>query len=84
MLYKLRRPTTCILETDGEKSVALTMPADALVEKSGPIPSGGMVEVIWDNQTVSMFAIDLHERGKLVDESGETVHVYKTKRTISI
>jgi hypothetical protein len=78
-MYKLRRPTTCILEEDGKKAVAITMPADTLVEPSGEIPAEGMVEVIWDNQRVSMFAIDLKERGEIVDSLKTTVLGYKTR-----
>jgi hypothetical protein len=66
-MYKLCRPTTCILKKNGEKPVALTIPANALIEMNGEIPAEGMIEVSWDNQKVSVFAIDLKERGEVVN-----------------
>jgi hypothetical protein len=64
-VYKLRTPTIGVLNENG-KRVAITMPADALLEVTGENVADGMVGVIWNDQRISMFAIDLQERGHFV------------------
>ncbi len=63
--YKLRKPTVGVVNASG-KRVVITMPADALLEVSGEKAADGTVDVVWDDQRISMFAIDLEQRGDLV------------------
>ena len=63
--YKLRTPTIGVLN-DNSKRVSITMPADAVLEVTGEKAADGTVDVVWDDQRISMFAIDLEQRGELV------------------
>ena len=50
---------------DEQHRVTITVPANATV-----VPQqvdGPMVEVRWDGRTVTMFIIDLQQRGQIVD-----------------
>ncbi len=64
-MYKLRTPTIGVLNDNGRR-VTITMPADALLEVTRETAAEGTVDVIWNQQRISMFAIDLQQRGDLV------------------
>ena len=64
-VYKLQTPTIGALNDNG-KRVTITMPADALLEVTRENVADGMVDVIWNDQRISMFAIDLQQRGNVV------------------
>ena len=66
--FKLSRATIGIQLVDGETSI-VKLPADAVIEVlSGPNANGkvhekGIVYVIWEENTVAMFAADIEARG---------------------
>jgi hypothetical protein len=64
-MYKLRRPTMGIIKGDGKPAI-VSMPKDALLNVNSENFPDGTVEVVWNGQKISMFAIDLEERGELV------------------
>jgi hypothetical protein len=66
-VYRLGTPTIGILNDNG-KPVTITVPADALLEVAMENAADGTVDVIWNDQRVSMFVIDLQERGHLVKQ----------------
>ena len=64
-LYRLGIPTIGVLNDNG-KRVTVTVPADALLEVTMENGADGTVDVVWNDQCISMFAIDLQERGHIV------------------
>jgi hypothetical protein len=64
-LYRLGTPTIGVLN-DNDKPVTITVPADALLEVTMENVTDGTVDVIWNDQRISMFVIDLQERGHVV------------------
>jgi hypothetical protein len=64
-MYKLRTATIGVLNGK-EKRVIITVPADAVLELTGENLADGTVDVIWDSQCITMFAVDLQERGHLI------------------
>jgi len=64
-LYKLGTPTIGVRNENG-KRVTITVPTDALLEVTTEHVDDGTVDVIWNDQNISMFAIDLQERGHIV------------------
>jgi len=67
-VYKLRTPTIGVLNGNSER-VTITLPTGALLEVTRENAADGTVDVIWNDQLISMFAIDLQERGDLVRRS---------------
>jgi hypothetical protein len=49
--------------------VTITLPTNALLEVTMENVAEGTVDVIWNDQNISMFAIDLQERGRVVKHS---------------
>ena len=64
-MYRLRTPTIGVVNDDG-KRVLITVPADALLEVTKENVADGTLDVIWNDRRISMFAIDLQQRGDLV------------------
>jgi hypothetical protein len=69
-LYRLRSATIGI-RNEHNKWVTVTMPEDALLEVAQENAADGTVEVLWDDKCVRMFAVDLQERGNLVQPSAQ-------------
>jgi len=69
-MYKLHSPTIGVVSS-GEKRVAITVPADAVLDVIREDLEKGSVEVVWDGRSISMFAVDLHERGELVSREAQ-------------
>jgi hypothetical protein len=64
-VYKLGTPTIGVRNDNG-KRVTITLPTNALLEVTMENVAEGTVDVIWNDQNISMFAIDLQERGRVV------------------
>jgi hypothetical protein len=64
-VYKLRTATIGV-ENDNGKRVALTVPEDAVLEIISEYLADGMVDVLWNDRRISMFAVDIEERGEPV------------------
>ena len=62
--FRIHKETLAVGIVDGEPK-AVILPAEAILRVvSGPTGQGDrMVDVMWDGQTVTMFVIDLQERG---------------------
>ena len=71
-MYKLRTPTLGVRNDNG-KWVTIKVPADAVLEVAGDDPTKGTVDVIWNDLRVRMFAIDLKERGDILNRNSRTV-----------
>ncbi len=62
--YRLKSPTLAILVLDGQ-NLPVTVPMGSVVQvKNGPLDGDRLVDVLWDSRTVSMFTIDLRQRGE--------------------
>lgn len=72
VMYKLHSPTIGIVNS-GDKRVAITVPADAVIETLSEDLENGIVEVVWDGRSIRMFAVDLHERGEVVAREAQKV-----------
>ena len=66
--FRITQPTVGIQLVNGTASVT-TVPADAVItvlsgpNENGKVPDKGIVYVIWEEQTVALFAIDVEMRG---------------------
>jgi hypothetical protein len=70
--YKLRVATVGIHEGNPRPS-AISIPAGTVLQvPDGFVNASGFVEVEWDGKTVQMFAVDLSERGELIQVASET------------
>lgn len=62
-LFRLRIDTTGLGEVDGRR-VAIEIPAEATIKViSEPRHGETMMDVLWDGHVVSVFAVDLEQRG---------------------
>jgi hypothetical protein len=62
--FSLRTPTIAFHMIGGRR-VAVTVPAGTIVKVlSGPTTGDRMIEVLFENRPMVMFAIDLQERGE--------------------
>ena len=53
--------------------IAISIPAGSILRvPNGIANSLGLVEVEWDGETVQMFAVDLHDRGALIQAVSAT------------
>jgi len=65
--YRLTTPTLAIMSLDGQ-NLPVTVPMGSIVQvKDGPLDGDRLIDVVWDGRTVSMFTIDLRDRGERVD-----------------
>jgi hypothetical protein len=71
--FKLDRSTLALRSIEGGRK-AVTIPAGAIVKViSGPTGDGDrMVDVLWESQTVTMFAVDVDVRGTEVRDQSAT------------
>ena len=71
--FKLERPTLAIHGADGKRQTSY-VPAGAIIKVvSGPTSAGDrMVDVLWDGQIVTMFALDVNVRGTEVDDGASS------------
>jgi hypothetical protein len=71
--FKLDRSTLALGSIEGGRK-AVTIPAGAIVKViSGPTGDGDrMVDVLWESQTVTMFAVDVDVRGTEVRDQSAT------------
>jgi hypothetical protein len=63
--FRLKTPTLGILsiDTNGHR-IPVTLPLHAIVTLAdGQIDGNRLVDVLWENTTIMMFAQDLRERG---------------------
>ena len=61
---RLNAPILGIQSVDGQRT-AVMIPESATVQVvSGPHPQDRMVDVLWEGQTISVFAEDIWERTK--------------------
>ena len=65
-LFKLRSETLGVVFQEDGRGVAVMIPADSLLEVTREQAADGIVEVIWNRRCVSLFAIDLRQRGEPV------------------
>jgi hypothetical protein len=65
--YRMMRPTLGVCSDTGER-IPIIVPIGAFVKIIKP--EGTFVEVKWDERQVFMFALDLSERGELVQVVG--------------
>jgi hypothetical protein len=54
------------ITTDNGKRITITLPAQAVIEVISEVAPDGTVDVLWNAHRVSMFAIDLRQRGRSV------------------
>ncbi len=67
--FELKR-SVMVLDTASGRRVAITVPVSAILKVTSE-PSGEdnrMVDVMWENRVVAMFAIDLNARGMEIPE----------------
>jgi hypothetical protein len=61
--FRLIKTTLAIGDMDG-KRVAVRIPAGDIVKLvADPSPGNRMVDVLWEDRTVAMYATDLKQRG---------------------
>ncbi len=61
-VYKLRIATWGVVNDNGRR-VMIEIPAEALVKVTSKNGADGTVNVIWNDRRISMFVIDLQQRG---------------------
>jgi hypothetical protein len=65
-LYKLRM-TTLGVHTEESRPVAIVIPAGTLLRvPDGVANAAGLVGVDWEGDCIQIFAVDLRERGELI------------------
>jgi hypothetical protein len=68
--YRLKTPTLAIMSRDGQR-VPMTVPHGGVVlVLARNHDDNHLVDVEWEGKPVLMFAVDLQDRGELVDEAG--------------
>ena len=66
--FRITRPTVGLQLVDGTAKI-VTVPIDGIIKVlSGPTPNGklherGLLYVLWEEQTISLFAVDVETRG---------------------
>lgn len=70
--FKLERATLAVEAAEGKRR-AVTVPAGTIIKvTSGPVNGDGLVDVLWDNRLLSMFAVDVDVRGtEISDQSAK-------------
>jgi hypothetical protein len=65
--YRLQTPILAVNVDGHVKGSTVNLPIGAILEVvSGPTDGDGMMDVLWDGQTVAVFSIDLNVRGQEV------------------
>ena len=85
--FRITQPTVGIQLVNGTANVT-TVPANAVIavlsgpNANGRVPDKGIVYVIWEEQTVALFAIDVEMRGIEIRRSkGDSGEPDKTATT---
>ena len=68
LVFCLKRPLLAVT-SDGEKESAVSLPEQAVLRLIGPSSHHGMVDAIWLGRCVSLFKVDLTERGEEISEA---------------
>jgi hypothetical protein len=68
-VYRLKIATLGSMLDARHRPVAVTIPQGAVLSVADASSGDHMVEVLWDGQTVRVFAIDLRERGELASSA---------------
>jgi hypothetical protein len=71
-VYRLRTPTIgAVRDFEDARPLPITLPAGAvLTVVDDDLGRTGYVRVQWDQLIITMFSIDLRERGELMDGAG--------------
>lgn len=65
--YKLKTATLGILSPEDGQRISMTVPVGAtVIVVDGNVNGNRFVDVTWGDKALTMFAVDLRERGKLV------------------
>ena len=74
--FKLRNSTLAIENVNGER-LRVTVPTRAILKViSGPLDGDQMVDVLWEDKRVRMFAVDLIARGtEIPDRKAQTARL---------
>ena len=65
--YRLKSSTLAIMLKDGQQH-PVTVPVGSIVQaRNGSLDGDRLIDVEWDGRTVSMFSIDLRDRGENVE-----------------
>jgi hypothetical protein len=69
--YKLKSSTLGLAETSDGKRNAVTVPANSVVRVlSGPLsPEDRMVDVLFEGAPLTMFVVDVRDRGEEVSDA---------------
>ena len=68
--YRLTDPALAIMNRDGQR-FRMTIPLGGVVEViAGPLDEDWLLEVIWKEKSLTMFAMDVREHAELVDGAG--------------
>lgn len=67
-MYKLRVETMGVTADGKGKPVAIRLPSESLIDVVSQESTEDTIEVMWNNQTVSVFAIDLRQRAIPIEE----------------
>jgi hypothetical protein len=67
-VYRLTTPTLG-LETKNGTAVPIVVPEGALIILQGSLPEAGLIECLWEGKAVSLFSIDIKERGMPTKEA---------------
>jgi len=72
--YKLTTPILAVNVLDHLKGSSVNIPVGAVLEVMfGPTDGDGMMDVLWEGRTISVFLIDLNVRGtEILEESAGT------------
>ena len=66
-LFRFKTPTLAISNMADGQRLPVTVPTDAIVQVIAELfDTNGMVEVLWQERRLMVFAKDVAERGKLV------------------
>ena len=84
--FKFRRPVVGIKLIDGT-AMLVNIPANSTVDvlsgpnENGTLHSEGLVYVLWEEQTVALFAADIEARGVEVRRQDKSVHKARKSTT---
>jgi hypothetical protein len=67
-VYRMSVPTTGILGNGGGCHPVI-IPGGALLHVKGNFADGGFMECMWDGKQVTVLALDIQERGTLMESS---------------
>ena len=71
--FRLNSPTIALFFEEG-RQVARTIPQGAVVRAPQDLAADKLIEVVWEGQTILMFAQDIRARGERLDLSRTETH----------